>query len=129
MSSGQSVCLVPPHFAIWIPALTVHSIRMPSAVSMRTLYIRLRLAAGLPVASTVLHVSPLLRELILEAVRAKELRIRNGLHCALRDLLLAQLRTASPMPICDGSKRFERARRNLRGTQKSSESDAACSAV
>jgi AraC-like DNA-binding protein len=71
---------------------------MPGAVSMRTLYIRRGLAARMPPGGAVIHVSPLLRELILEAVRAKELRARNPLHCALRDLLLAQLRMASPMP-------------------------------
>jgi len=47
----------------------------------------------------VFHITPLLRELIVETVRIKELRMRDRLHCALRDLLLSQLETASPMPI------------------------------
>jgi len=66
---------------------------------MRTLYIRCGLAARLPAGCTVLHIAPLLRELIVEAVRVKQLRMRDRLHCALRDLLLSQLETASPMPI------------------------------
>jgi AraC-like DNA-binding protein/mannose-6-phosphate isomerase-like protein (cupin superfamily) len=98
VSAGQSLWLIPPHFAIWIPARTAHSIRMPEAVSMRTLYIRRGLVAGLPPTCAVIHVGPLLRELIVEAVRLKWLRIRDPLQCALRDLLLSQLAIASPMP-------------------------------
>jgi AraC-like DNA-binding protein len=46
----------------------------------------------------ILHVTPLLRELIVETVRIQELRMRNRLHCALRDLLVSCLTAASPMP-------------------------------
>jgi len=98
VSVGRSVWLIPPHFALWIPARTAHSIRMPEAVSMRTLYLRRGLATGLPPGCTVFHVTPLLRELIVEAVRVKALRARDRLHCALRDLLVRQLETASPLP-------------------------------
>jgi AraC-like DNA-binding protein len=98
LSVGQSFWLIPPHFALWIPARTAHRIRMPAAVAMRTLYLRRRLAPGLPDACTVMHVTPLLRELIVEAVRAGQLRNGNRMHRALRDLLVAQLRTATPIP-------------------------------
>ncbi len=98
LSAGQSFWLIPPQFAIWIPAGTWHRIRMPGAVSMRTVYLRTTLAGSLPSVCTVLHVSPLLRELILEAVRVGQLRNRNRLHCALREMLLAQLENASPVP-------------------------------
>jgi len=98
VSADQTVWLIPPHFAIWIPARIAHSIKMPVAVSMRTLYMRRGLAAGLPPTCAVIHVTPLLRELIVETVRLKKLRIRNRLHGALRDLLVSQLETASPMP-------------------------------
>src|SRR5215472_8224145 len=98
VTAGQGVWLIPPHFGLWIPARTYHSIKMPEAVSMRTLYMRCGLAPRLPQTCTVLHVTPLLRELIVEAVRLKELRVRQKLHCALRDLLVSQLETASPMP-------------------------------
>jgi AraC-like DNA-binding protein len=99
VSAGPGVWLIPPHFGIWIPARTSHSIRMPGAVSMRTLYMRCGLAARLPPTCTVFHVTPLLRELIVETVRIKELRMRDRLHCTLRDLLLSQLQAASPLPI------------------------------
>jgi len=98
VASGQSCWLIPPHFAIWIPARTPHNIRMPGAVSMRTLYLRPGLAARLPGTCTVLQVTPLLRELVVEAVRIGELRGRNPLHCALRDLIISNLHSASPIP-------------------------------
>jgi AraC-like DNA-binding protein len=99
VSAGQSFWLIPPQFAIWIPARTMHSIRMPSAVSMRTLYLRRGLAPKLPATCAVLHVTPLLRELILEAVEIGELRTRHRMHGALRELLLFHLHKASPVPI------------------------------
>ena len=98
VSVGQSLWLIPPQFAIWIPARTPHRIRMPAAVSMRTLYLRPRLAVRLPAACAVLHVTPLLRELIVETVRLGRLRTRNHLHRALRDLIVFHLQNASPVP-------------------------------
>jgi AraC-like DNA-binding protein len=98
VSAGQSFWLIPPQFAIWIPARTMHRIRMPAPVSMRTLYLRRGLAPKLPGACTVLHVTPLLRELILEAVRIGQLRTHNRLHLALRDLVICELEAAPPVP-------------------------------
>jgi AraC-like DNA-binding protein len=98
IASGQSLWLIPPQFAVWIPAAARHSIRMPGAVSMRTLYIRRGLADSMPATCAVFHVTPFLRELILETVRVGNLTARNALHGALRDLLIAHLREASPIP-------------------------------
>jgi AraC-like DNA-binding protein len=98
VSAGQSFWLIPPQFAIWIPARTMHRIRMPGAVSMRTLYLRRGVARKLPATCTVLRVTPLLRELIVEAVRIGQLRTRNRLHCALRDLAVFHLESASSVP-------------------------------
>ena|SRR5712691_9675258 len=95
VSAAQSYWLIPPQFAVWIPARTAHKIRMPAAVSMRTLYMRRGLAPGLPAVCTVLHVAPLVRELIVEAVRIGQLRMKNHLHCALRDLIVSGLQNAS----------------------------------
>jgi AraC-like DNA-binding protein/mannose-6-phosphate isomerase-like protein (cupin superfamily) len=96
--AGQTVWLIPPHFALWIPARTRHRIQMPGPVSMRTLYLRRGLASPFSSGCAVLHVTPLLRELIVEAVRIGKLRARNHHECALRDLLILHLKNASPMP-------------------------------
>jgi AraC-like DNA-binding protein len=96
--AGQGVWLIPPYFGLWIPAGTFHSIKMAEAVSMRTLYMRPGLAPRVPQCCTVLHITPLLRELIVETVRMKELHMRDRLHAAICDVLVAQLENASPMP-------------------------------
>jgi AraC-like DNA-binding protein len=108
--SGHGIWLIPPHFGLWIPARTYHSIKMPEAVSMRTLYIRRGLAPTLPPNCTVFQITPLLRELIVETVRRKELRMRNRLDCSIRDVLVAQLESASPMPASVTIPRDPRAR-------------------
>lgn len=97
VSSGRNLWMIPPHFGLWIPARTPHEIRMPERVSMRTLYLRPALAR-LPPACTVLHVAPLLRELIFEIVRVGELRYRNRVECSLRDVLVSELQRASSVP-------------------------------
>ena len=97
VSSGRSLWKIPPHFGLWIPARIPHRIRMPEAVSMRTLYLR-PAGSRLPVSCTVLHIGTFLRELIVEIVRVGRLRIRNRIECALRDLLVAELERASPVP-------------------------------
>lgn len=98
VSAGAGYWMIPPQFAIWIPAFTLHRIRMPRAVSMRTLYLRRGVAAQLPAGCMVLHVTPLLRELIVETVRLGNLRARHRLENSLRDVLIAQLHKASPVP-------------------------------
>jgi AraC-like DNA-binding protein len=97
VSSGRRFWTIPPHFALWIPAKTTHQIRMPEAVSMRTLYLRPRLI-DLGRRCTVLYVSDLLRELIFEIVRIGRLRSSNRLENALKVVLLTQLKHASPVP-------------------------------
>ncbi|MBV8587626.1 MAG: helix-turn-helix transcriptional regulator [Verrucomicrobia bacterium] len=97
VTSGKNWWKIPPHFGLWIPARTPHHIRMPEHVSMRTLYLRTGLAQRSP-SCTVLHVCPLLRELIVEIVRRRQLRFRHRVECALRDLLVAELERASPVP-------------------------------
>lgn len=98
ISADQSLWLTPPHLGVWIPGGTRHQIRMPSAVSMRTLYLRRGLVPRAPQQCTVLHISPLFRELVVEAVRIGQLRTKNRLHRALRDLVVSQLRNAPSVP-------------------------------
>ena len=94
--AAQTHWLIPPQFAAWIPAKVRHSIRMPGAVSMRTLYLRPGLARDEHCA--VLHVSALLRELIVETVRLGKLKARGKSDRAFRDVLVAQIDKASPVP-------------------------------
>ncbi len=96
VSVERTRLLVPPMFAVWICANTRHAIRMPNAVSMRTLYLRTGLARMANLS--VLHVAPLLRELILEITRLRTLVARSREHVALRDTLIAQIGRATSIP-------------------------------
>jgi AraC-like DNA-binding protein/quercetin dioxygenase-like cupin family protein len=96
--SDQSAWLIPPSFALWVPARTLHRIRMPAAVSMRTLYIRPGLVKREDPGCAVLSVSPLVRELVLEVVRIGQLRLRNREHCNLQDLVTLHIARATSIP-------------------------------
>lgn len=98
IGAGAGVWLIPPQFAIWIPARTPHRIRMAGSVSMRTLYVRRELARALPSDCTVIHVTNLMRELILEAIRIGNLSLKSSAHRALWELLLGQLKGATVIP-------------------------------
>ncbi len=92
---GQNFWLIPPQFALWIPAGTPHRIRTPRAVHMRTLYLRPGMARQMPGHCTVLHVTPLLRELIVEIVRLGRLRARAAQEAALKTVLVSNLRPSA----------------------------------
>jgi AraC-like DNA-binding protein len=96
--SDRTMWLIPPSFAVWVPAGIRHRIRMPMAVSMRTLYFRPGLVRREESTCAVLSVTSLLRELVLEIVRAGQLRFRNREHCALRDLVVLRIIRASSVP-------------------------------
>jgi AraC-like DNA-binding protein len=96
--AGRNMWLIPPQFALWIPARTLHRIRMPAAVSMRTLYFKPGLASRPSPGCAVLSVTPLLRELIVETVRIGRLRARDLHERALRDLTILHLKRATAAP-------------------------------
>lgn len=61
----EGAWVVPTYRAVWIPARVAHSIAMSGSVAMRALYLKPRLASGLPRICCVVNVSPLLKELLL----------------------------------------------------------------
>src|SRR3984957_18406241 len=91
--------VVPPHRAVWIPALVPHSITMSGTVSMRTLYLRPRLARTLPRTCCVVNVSPLLRELILHACALQTLNMRKERQRHVVDLILDHLETIQTVSL------------------------------
>jgi hypothetical protein len=66
--------VVPTQRAVWIPAEIPHTITMSGLVAMRTLYLKPRLAKGLPRDCCVINVSSLLKELILHACTVRALK-------------------------------------------------------
>lgn len=61
--------VVPPSRALWMVAGLRHNVIMSGEVEMRTAYIDAGAAPGVPAQTCVINVSPLLRELMVEAVR------------------------------------------------------------
>ena len=95
----EGTWVVPTQRAVWIPARVTHSIDMSGLVSMRTLYLKTRLARGLPRTCCVLNVSPLLRELILYACQLSGLNRRNKVQGRLIGVILDQLETVHSVPL------------------------------
>src|SRR5262245_13092250 len=108
VAADARLWMIPPHFGLWIPARTIHQLRMPEPVSMRTLYLRPALT-GYWTTCAVFHITPFFRELIFEIVRMGRLRMRQRVERACRDLLVEQLRNASPVPTGVGLPRDPRA--------------------
>lgn len=99
VSTSGGTWVVPAHRAVWIPERTPHTIAMSGQVSMRTLYLRPRLAISLPRACCVLNVPALLRELILHACTCGSLGRRVASQSHVIDVILDQLRAIQVAPL------------------------------
>lgn len=97
-AAGSGAWVVPTGQALWIPAGVAHRVRM-LGVSTRSVYIE---PAFMPRAGTrceVLGVTPLLRQLLLDAVDMPMLYEEQGRDGALVQLLLHEITRASPLPL------------------------------
>jgi AraC-like DNA-binding protein len=90
--------VIPPHRALWAPDGTRYRILMHGRVSVRTLYLRSSLGA-VPDELRAVNVSPLLRELVLHAVRTAPLHVDVAEDRRLIGVLLDQLATLSQAPL------------------------------
>ena len=91
--------VVPPNRALWMLAGLRHNVTMSGDVLMRTAYIDETKIANLPAESCVINVSPLLRELLVEAVRIAPTVQVEGREALLLDLLVCELRVSSTIPL------------------------------
>jgi AraC-like DNA-binding protein len=97
--ANDSAWVVPTDRAVWIPATLPHTITMSGLVSMRTLYLKPRLAKVLPRNCCVVNVSSLLRELILQACTVATLNRKDRRQRHLIDLLVDQLETIQTVSL------------------------------
>jgi AraC-like DNA-binding protein len=92
VSTASGSWLVPPDRAVWVPASVEHSEHLHGDVAVRHLYIAPRLAR-IGLQCCTLNVSPLLREIIIQACRygALDRRVTEQRHLSavLLDLLAA----------------------------------------
>jgi len=109
VSASEASWMVPTGRAVFIPARSVHAIRMWGLVEMRTLYLSPVLTSFEDKACRVVEVSALLRELILRTVERSALDSRAAPDTWLIGLLQDEVKTASaaaedsplalPMPV------------------------------
>lgn len=99
VTAKRGAWVVPQHRGVWIPARTEHQIASVGAFSMRSLYVRENLAAGLPSECGVVSISPLLRELILSAAEAPQLYDVSGRDGRIMDLILNEVRSLPMEPL------------------------------
>lgn len=91
--------VVPPRRAVWVPPNLEHDVAMVTSVAMRTVYV---LPAALPVApkhACVVEVAPLLRELILQALRLPRPYPLGGAEERLFGVLLDQISFHDVVPL------------------------------
>lgn len=91
--------IVPPDRAVYLPAHVEHSIGIRGLVTMSTLYIAPGAKEGLPVAPTVLEVSPLLRELVLALIGEPVVYDEQGRGGALAELIFDEIARSRRLPL------------------------------
>ncbi|WP_025126932.1 helix-turn-helix transcriptional regulator [Pseudomonas sp. PH1b] len=98
VGTDQGNWVVPPQRAVWIPPGVEHEVLM-LGVSTRSLYIE-PVAAPLDSSQCrVINVSPLLRQLLLEAVEMPLEYDQDGRDGVLVALLLHELQRSTPLPL------------------------------
>jgi len=90
----RSSWMIPTGRAVFIPARSVHSIRMWGMVQMRTLFFAPTLTGFEIDKCSVVGIGPLLRELILRAVEAMGLDCRDAHDSRLIGLIEDEVRSA-----------------------------------
>ncbi len=91
--------VVPPSAALYLPAETLHEVRMDGPVAMRALFLREDATRRAPVTTAVVAVSPLLREVILAACAEPVHWDLQGRGRHLTELALDELARATPVPL------------------------------
>ncbi|HBF49349.1 MAG TPA: AraC family transcriptional regulator [Massilia sp.] len=91
--------VVTPNRALWMLPRLRHNVTMSGDVLIRTAYIDVAKVPTLPLASCVMNVSPLLRELLVEAVRISPSEEPQGRDARLIDLLLDEIRMSPVLPL------------------------------
>jgi AraC-like DNA-binding protein/quercetin dioxygenase-like cupin family protein len=99
VDSSAGSWVVPPNRALWLTAGVRHCVRMSGDVKMRTLYIDAAEIGGLPDRTCVVNVSPLLRELIVAAVRVPVEYEPDSRDERLMRLLIDEVRASDILPL------------------------------
>lgn len=90
--------VISPEQAVWLPTGLRHRVGSLLGAEFRSLWIANEVGRGLPMAPTVFGVSPLLKELIVEATAIEREEDHDGYAGRVTELILDQLRRAQPLP-------------------------------
>lgn len=82
---------IPPQQAIWLPAGCMHSVYSEYGAVLKSLYVECEYRLLSTDKATVLHITPLIRELIVSAAEFPELYPQSGYENDLIKLLLQSL--------------------------------------
>nr|WP_244154332.1 helix-turn-helix transcriptional regulator [Desulfospira joergensenii] len=99
VTTGEGIWVVPPFRAVWIPAQTQHQIKVSGNLSMRTLYIEPNFFPEAPEHCCVISVSPLLRELILHAIKMPNLYQPDSPEEHIITVILDQIQNMAVTPL------------------------------
>ena len=99
VTTEPALFTVPPGTGLWVPADTLHAVRMNGAVAMRALFLRPDAAASGPTATTVIAVSALLRELILTVCNEPVVWDAKGPVRLVAALALHEISRAATRPL------------------------------
>jgi AraC-like DNA-binding protein len=99
VQTPEGIWVLPTNRGLWVPAGIAHIVRMHGTVSARTLYLKRHLAPEMPRNCCVIHVSALLKELILQACRFPALNRRTPMQSHLIGLTVQLLRSSKSLPL------------------------------
>lgn len=91
--------LVPSSQAVWIPSMIEHQVIATEAIAIRSIYVDPAWSGGLPADCCVIAVSPLLRELILRAVKIGNSYPPLGPERRLMEVIVDELRQMHRAPL------------------------------
>lgn len=95
----DGIWVVPPQRAVWVPSGVDHEVNSTTALSLRNMYFVPEICDGLPTSCCVVTVPPLLRELILHAVKLPPLYDQEGPDGRLMQVILDQIRALPVAPL------------------------------
>lgn len=91
--------ITPPGRACWIPSAAIHSVTYTHASEMQTVLIAPELLEELPRRCCVIKLTPLLRELVSQAVAINNQYTLHGSEHRLMQVLVDQISTAQQAPL------------------------------
>jgi AraC-like DNA-binding protein len=99
VTTEKGIWVIPPWRAVWIPAGTEHYIQSSENVAMRSIFVDPGMHTGLQ-SCCVVGVTPLLRELILHAVKLPRVYEIGGPDERIMLVLLEQLEVLPVAALC-----------------------------